>query len=388
MEKATASEKILHIRLKADLNRTAIEEIMRETELDGKVKRAAIRSKLVCFFIRLLISILNMTLGPLLIYGIISNIDHIEPIGLIFGGIIALFLLRWVIPGVGQFFAVWALLFLPQKRRDILEVAADFCDEWGFFPMDWNRMLILCAPYAANRIPVKEFKKAWKVFTAEEGKAPPEWMAEKLEQALKQVRQITACSRCGAQTETFRTTLPWQFNAGEAPAVLIECPQCKAVYCAKCRNEIALQKCPQCGRDLIAQAAYMHFEEYPRLSIGRKPDKSVSKDKKPVSIIANLGDDCKKLELRWNATLRLDAPCAWSTKGKAVGERPKDADVFPCVIHMENYGVKIGEKWYLAQALPSEDCMAEWEQTQAPAEEEKTDGVATTSADGSGKCWD
>jgi hypothetical protein len=134
MEKATASEKILHIRLKADLNRAAIEGIMQETELDGKVKRAALRSKLVCFFIRLLISILNMTLGPLLIYGIISNIDHIEPIGLIFGGIIALFLLRWIIPGAGQFFAVWALLFLPLKRRDILEVAADFCDEWCFFP--------------------------------------------------------------------------------------------------------------------------------------------------------------------------------------------------------------------------------------------------------------
>lgn len=388
MEKAVASEKILHIRLKADLSRAAIEGIMGETELDGKVKRAAFRSKLVCFFIRLLFSILNMTLGPLLIYGIISNIEHIEPIGLIFGGIIALFLLRWVIPGIGQFFAVWMLLFLPLKRKDILEIAADFCDEWGSFPIDWNRMLILCAPYVANRIPVKEFKKAWKVFTTEESKAPPEWMTEKLEQALKEVRQITACSRCGMQTETFRTTLPWQFSAGEAPAALIECPQCKAVYCVRCRNEMSSQKCPQCGRDLIAQAAYMHFEEHPRLSIERKPDKSVSKDKKPVSIIANLGDDCKKLELRWNAILRLDAPCAWSAKGKAVGEKPKDADAFPCVIHMENYGVKIGGKWYLAQALPSEDCAAEWEQAQAPTEEEKTDDVAVNSADGSGKFWD
>jgi len=357
--------KTLHIRLTADLGRDGIGRITREKEHSGRIRKAAFGGRVKCFLIRLCISILNITLGPLFIWGIVLKSQDVHIIGLIIFGMLAFFLLKWIRPGIMMFVFSWAMLFMPIKRNDMLAVAKDFYDELDLFSVDYNRMHILAAPYAADKVPIKDFKRAWKGFAgsgSENRLFLPGRALEKLQHALRDARETICCSRCGAEKAAFRTALPWRLKAGETPFELTECPQCKAVCCGRCRSERAPETCPQCGGGLLAVPAFVYFEEQPAVWLERDSNKTASKNLQPVSIIEDLGDTCKKLEFTWNVFVRFDAPYAWSDKGKATGERPGDANSFPGILHVENYGVRIGKKWYLAQALPPEDCLVEWEE--------------------------
>jgi len=358
VETAPKAERVLHIRLTADLSRGDIKRIMEETKHDASVRKAAFWSRLTCFLIRLSVSVLNIIIAPLFIYSVLFKFE-LDLVGVIVFGALALLFLQWVKPGIMQFISAWALLFLPFKRGDILNIAKDFRNEFEVFPVEWGRMRVILAPYVANRITMKQFKSAWKGY-AGSGIYLSEQASEKLEIALRDVRQAIACSRCGAEAKTYRTMLPWTFGAGEVPPALMECPHCKAVSCGECRGDSLSPKCPQCGGSLNNTPAFMHFEEHPAIWIDRNPDRAASKDLKSASVIEEIGDACKKLELNWSAFIRFDAPIAWSEKGKAKGERPKDANSYPCIVHMQNYWVEIEGKWYLAQGLPPDGCTAEW----------------------------
>jgi hypothetical protein len=106
---------------------------------------------------------------------------------------------------------------------------------------------------------------------------------------------------------------------------MIECPQCKTVYCAECFGELPSGKCSQCGSLLHGTPAFAYFDEQAEVSL-------------------------------------------------RTGQKLKQA----CLVHVENYGIRIDKKWYLAHALPPEDCMIEWKELRNEEKEAQTDNSIQT----------